>query len=155
MIRVGVKGLWFYMITLKYSAQTWFVCLSVQSEMSEVNDERTKFCKLCCYTLKSKIKKSFFTKQYFFLNSNPDDISSCFIFHFFKILIYCVVRVVKWQKMVNEKKLCLSCSIAQEPYIIWFSFMVHMCKMIISPGSFFIFSKIRFFRWLRESKCKK
>ena len=67
MIRVGVKCLWFYMITLKYSAHTWFVCLSVSSEISEVNDERTKFCKLCCYTLKLKIKKSFFTKQYIFL----------------------------------------------------------------------------------------
>ena len=27
----------------------------------------------------------------------------------------------------------------QESYIIWLSFMVHMCKMIISSGIFFIF----------------
>ena len=30
--------------------------------------------------------------------------------------------------------------ISHEPYIIWFSFMAHMCKMMISPGiSFFFF----------------
>ena len=34
----------------------------------------------------------------------------------------------KWEKF------CLAHSISQEPYIIWFSFMVHMCKMIISPS---------------------
>ena len=40
---------------------------------------------------------------------------------------------VKGQKTVqNDKKLCLSLFISQEPYIIWLSFMVHMCKMIIS-----------------------
>ena len=63
-------------------------------------------------------------------------------FHFFKILIFWVVRGVKGQKMVqNEKKLCLLRSISQETYIIWFSFMVHMCKMIISMAIFFIFSE--------------
>ena len=41
----------------------------------------------------------------------------------------------------NDKKFCLSCFISQEPYIIWLSFMVHWCKMMISPGifSFLIF----------------
>ena len=29
---------------------------------------------------------------------------------------------------------------------IWLSFMVHICKMIISPGAFFIFSRIWFSR---------
>ena len=47
-----------------------------------------------------------------------DNISRSF-FLFFKILIFWVVRGVKWQNMAqNEKKLCLSCSISQEPYII-------------------------------------
>ena len=42
----------------------------------------------------------------------------CF-FIFSKFLIFWVVRVVKWQKMVqNDKKFCLSHSISQEPYII-------------------------------------
>ena len=38
----------------------------------------------------------------------------------------------------------LACSISQEPYVIWSSFMVHMCN--ISPGTFFIFSKFWFSR---------
>ena len=39
---------------------------------------------------------------------------------FFTILIFWLVRRVKGQKIVqNTKKFCLSCSISQEPYIIW------------------------------------
>ena len=61
-------------------------------------------------------------------------------FSFFKILIFWVHRELKGQKTVqNGKKLCLSWSISQEPYIIWLSFMVQMCKMKISPGVFFNF----------------
>ena len=44
----------------------------------------------------------------------------------------------KWEKF------CLSRSISQEPYIIWFSFMVLMFKMIISPRVLFSFSKLDF-----------
>ena len=73
-----------------------------------------------------------------------DNISRQF-FHFFKILIFQVVRGVKGQKMVqNDKKFCLLHSISQEPYIIWLSFMVHMCKMIISPGVFSFFQNFDF-----------
>ena len=44
-----------------------------------------------------------------------DNIFRCF-FYFFKILIFGVHRGVKGQKMVqNDKKLCLSCSISEEP----------------------------------------
>ena len=41
----------------------------------------------------------------------------------------------------NDKEFFLSCSISQEPHIIWLSFMVHMCKMIISLVVFFNFLK--------------
>ena len=41
----------------------------------------------------------------------------------------------------NDKKLSWSCSISQEPYILWL-FMVHMCKMIIYPGVWFSFFQI-------------
>ena len=54
----------------------------------------------------------------------------------------------KWSKMT--KKFCLLHSISQEPYT-WFSFMVHMCKLIISPGAFFIFSKFLFSRLLGKN----
>ena len=68
-----------------------------------------------------------------------DNIFRCF-FHFFKILIFWAYRGVKGQKMVqNDKTFCLLCSISQEPYIIWLSFMLQMCKMIISQGVFFNF----------------
>ena len=83
-----------------------------------------------------------------------DDISWHF-FHFFKILIFCVFRRVKWQKMVqNEKKFCLLCSISQQPYIVWFSFMVHVCKMIISSGVF-LFFKTLIFQVARRVKGQK
>ena len=71
---------------------------------------------------------------------------SWYFFYFFKILIFSVVRGVKGKKLVqNDKKLCPLHLISQEPYIIWLSFMVHMCKMIMSPGLFFVFFKILIF----------
>ena len=57
---------------------------------------------------------------------------------------------VKRQKLAkNDKQFCASCLLFQEPYIIWSLFMVHICKRIISPGIFFIFSKYRFSGSLR------
>ena len=62
-----------------------------------------------------------------------DDISWC-VFQFFKILIFRVFRGrgggggVKGQKMAQNDKFCLSQILFQEPYFIWSSFMVHMCK---------------------------
>ena len=59
----------------------------------------------------------------------------------------------------SDKKFCPSRSISQEPYIMWFWFMVHMCKVIITPGSISIFSKFWFFRLLggggERSKVQK
>ena len=77
-----------------------------------------------------------------------------FFFHFFKILILWVVMGYRGDEKIarNDKKLCLSCSISQEPYII-LSFVVHKCKMI-SPGVFLIFSKFWFFGLLGESNGK-
>ena len=43
----------------------------------------------------------------------------------------------KWPKMT--KKICLLQLTFQEPYIIWLLFMVHLCKMMISLGLFFLF----------------
>ena len=37
----------------------------------------------------------------------------------------------------NAQNFCLWCFISQEPYIIRFSFLIHLCKMMISPGVFF------------------
>ena len=56
----------------------------------------------------------------------------------------------------NDKKFCLSCSIYQEPYVIWSLFLVCKCKMIISPGVFFFyFFKILIFWVVRRVKGQK
>ena len=61
----------------------------------------------------------------------------------------------KGEKAVqNGRQFCLSRSISQEPYIIWYSFMVQMCEMIISPGVFFNF-KLLIFQVVRGWKGKK
>ena len=65
-----------------------------------------------------------------------------FIFlHFFKTLIFWFVRAgVKGQKTVHKMTNFVSCtSYLKKTYIISLSFMLHMCKRIISPGVFFIF----------------
>ena len=75
-----------------------------------------------------------------------DDICKCFS-HFSKIFIFWVIKRIGQKMVQNEKKLCLSRYISQEPYIKWFSFVVCKCKTIISSGVFFIFSKFWFFRF--------
>ena len=84
-----------------------------------------------------------------------DNISRPF-FQFFNILNFWVVRDVTGQEKVpTDKNFCQPCSVSQEPYIMWFSFMVHMCEVIISPGCFFIFFKILIFQVFRGVKVKK
>ena len=79
-----------------------------------------------------------------------------FFHFFFKLLIFRVVRKVKVQKMVqNGKKVCLMRLVSQDPYMVWLSFMLHLCKMIISPGSFSIFFKILIFWVARGVKGQK
>ena len=56
----------------------------------------------------------------------------------------------------NEKwQLHLLHAISQEQYSTWSWFLVHLCKMIISPCVSFIFSKFWFFVLLGGSKGKK
>ena len=87
---------------------------------------------------------------------------SFFIFQFFQqfFQIFWVVRVegggVKMVKMAqNYKILSVVFYISRTVHHIWLSIMIHICKMIISPGIFFIFSKILFFCLLGGSKGKK
>ena len=54
----------------------------------------------------------------------------------------CVVVITITPQCQNPR------SISQEPCIIWLSFMVHICKMIISPVVSFILSKFWFFGFL-------
>ena len=75
-------------------------------------------------------------------------------FPFLKILIFWVHGVGEQKTVQNDKKCCLSRSISAEPYIIWLLFMVHIYKMIMSPGSFYFF-KILIFRVVRGVKGQK
>ena len=63
------------------------------------------------------------------------------VFHFFKILISGFLVVKRAKNGPKWQRIFPSCSISQEPHIIWLSFMVHMCKMIISLVVFFNFLK--------------
>ena len=85
-----------------------------------------------------------------------NDNVSMYFFHFFKILIFWFFRKVKGQKMIqNDKKFCPLHSISHKPYIIWLSFLVGICKMIISQGIFFIFSTFWFSRFIVGQLGKK
>ena len=76
-------------------------------------------------------------------------------FSFFKILIFWVVRGnkakngTKWQ---NIQSVALHISGSIHHIIVIYG---HMCKMIISPGAFFSFSKFWFFGSSGEWKSKK
>ena len=75
-------------------------------------------------------------------------------FYFSKILIFWVVRRVKGQKMAENDIKNLSHSMSQELYFIWLWFLVHMCKVMISPAfffPFFSFFKILIFRVFQSS----
>ena len=115
----------------------FFKILIFRVKVQKMVQNYIKICASCSISQKSYIIwLSFMVHMYKMI------ISPGVFFHFFKILIFCVANGVKGQKMVqDEKKFCHSHLISQEPYIIWSSFIVHMCKRIISPG-FFHFLKI-------------
>ena len=81
--------------------------------------------------------------------------SPSFYFIFSKFWVLGVVSGVKGQKNGPKRQKGLSCFISQKMYIIWFSFIVHLYKMIISQVVFFILSKLGFFGLLGEQKGKK
>ena len=81
-----------------------------------------------------------------------------FFFSFFQNFDFlgCLILIyweMKEQKIAQNDKNCLSCLISQAPYII-FLFVVHKCKMIISPGVF-IFFKILILWVVRTVKGQK
>ena len=85
----------------------------------------------------------------FFLFFQNFDILGCFWFQFcfwylFLILIFWVggksaKNCPKWQKILS-----ITFHISGTIHHIWLSCMVHLCKVIISPGSFFIFQNFDF-----------
>ena len=103
------------------------------------------------------LRNSIACDHYFWYTCVNEDISRC-CFQFFKILIFQVFQVRGQETVQNDKKFCQSCFISCEPYIMWLSFMVDLCKMIISAGVFFSFSKFWFSGsiWgLKDKKCSR
>ena len=77
-------------------------------------------------------------------------------FTFFKIFIFWVNKGVKRQKMTqNDEKFCLSNTISKEPYIIWSSFTVHLCKRVVYPAFFSFFQNFDFPGCWKGKKGKK
>ena len=72
-------------------------------------------------------------------------ISPCLFLIFSKFWFFGLLGGIKGQKTIqNDNKLSVLRSIFQEPYIVWLSFIVHMCRMITSQVVFFNFSKFWF-----------
>ena len=81
-----------------------------------------------------------------------------FFFIFFKIWIFRVIRGVKGQKNDPKRQKIITVALyISETYIIWFWFLLHMCRMMISAAFFFffIFSKLWYFGFLGGQKGKK
>ena len=70
---------------------------------------------------------------------------------FSKLWFSGLLKEQKWPKM---KKNCSSHSVSQEPYIIWLWFLAHICKMMISPTLFIVFSRFWFFGFLGGKRAK-
>ena len=73
----------------------------------------------------------------------------------FEIYIFGAVRRVKGQKIAQNEKwqFHVSHAICQEQYSIWSWILVHLCKMIISPGIFFSLEVLSF--WAIRGKRAK
>ena len=56
----------------------------------------------------------------------------------------------KWQKILS-----VSLLISGTLHHIWLCFLIHMCKIMISPAIFFIFSKLFFFLVFQKDKRAK
>ena len=70
---------------------------------------------------------------------NCQMISPDLFFYFFKILVLRVVKEVKGKKFSKMIKISVLLYIFGKSYIRGLSFMVHICKVIISPGIFSFF----------------
>ena len=91
--------------------------------------------------------------KFWFSDLLTNNISKCYFI--FSKFLFDGLLVGKMEKMAqNDKKSCLSHSVSQKLYIIWLWFLVHMCKMFISPAIYFIFSKFLFFRFLWGKRAK-
>ena len=119
----------------------WFFWLLVGLKCKKC-PKMIKWCLSHCISQEARITRLWFLVHMCKMMTSPD-----FFFHFFKILIFWIVRGIKGQKWpkMTKNDVHLSMYTPQELYVIWLWFLVHMCKIMISPTSFYIFSKFWFF----------
>ena len=118
-----VKWLYLQVVFPFYQNFSFLCCWGVKGQKIVQNDK--KFCLPRCMSQESGIV---------WLSFSVHKCKTMIYPQFFKIMIFQVVSGVKGLKMTqNDKKLSLSCSISQKPYI---SFVGHKCKMI-PPDLFF------------------
>ena len=127
----------------KMDKMFWFFWLLVGLKCKKC-PKMIKWCLSHCISQDARITRFWFLVHMCKIMTSPD-----FFFHFLKILIFWIVRGVKvkngqkWQRMMSIF-LCIHLY-GMELYLIWLCFLVHMCKIMISPTSFYIFSKFWFF----------
>ena len=81
-------------------------------------------------------------------------ICPCIFFIFWKFWLSALLGRYIGKKWSDWEKI-VSCSISQEPYIIRFSFMLNMCKLITFQNSFLFFQNFDFPGCSGEVKGKK
>ena len=121
-----------------FISKFWFSGWSkVKGQKMTQNDKKFGLLHLICQERYIKWLWSLFMAHFFFF------------FYSFDFLD-CYGEVKGHKIAQNNKKSCFSHSVSQEPYIIWLWFLVHLCKMILSPVFFFLFFNILIFRCFRE-----
>ena len=121
------SGVFFYYSILKFR----FSWLSGGAESAKYGPKWQEFLSVASY-----ISRTIYHMTYIY--GTHVGIFFIFFFQNFDFQDHWEEEVVKGHKMTqNDKNFCLSHSISQEPYIIWLWFLVHVCKMLISPDNVF------------------
>ena len=120
---------------LSIALKTTFDLLNMYRLQSGI-DNYGMVCMKTCFSvkcIKSFIQRFIFTHLYMLLFCLSVCLSVCLS-----------IRCTKWQIILP----------LTDPCIIWFSFMVHMCKMIIFPGVFLFFHNFDFLGGYRGKRAK-
>ena len=118
-LRNHLCGYNFWCTFVKWYLQVFFFLFSKILIFLVIGEKGKKWPKKFCLS-HSISQEPYIIWSSFMKNKCKMIISPCYFFHFFKILVFLVVLTAKGQKMAqNEKILCPSLVISQEPSIIW------------------------------------
>ena len=124
--------------------------------------ESTLFIKVTCFLLKSShnVFPVFRLGTHLYMSPFPSVYPSICPFIIFIIIFGALVKMLgllkgkKQPRMKNRNQIRRE-SVSQEEYSIWSSFLVHLCKMMISLSIFFHFFKILIFGIVSGLKGQK